>query len=136
VNRLIRITASVAATLALTAPAAAQISTPAPSPWSVVKMVFGTGDGTLGTAVAMTETVVALGESGASSAAGQVRIVRKKAVDDSWVEAEILTPATPRPAIASAPRSPSPATSCSSQPPTRATARSTSTRATAASSPT
>jgi len=92
VNRLIRITASVAATLALTAPAAAQISTPAPSPWSVVKMVFGTGDGTLGTAVAMTETVVALGESGASSAAGQVRIVRKKAVDDSWVEAEILTP--------------------------------------------
>ena len=81
-----------AVALAIPGAARAQISTPAPSPWMPVVQVFGTGDGTLGTAVAMTSTLVVLGEPGANSAAGQVRLVRKQAVDDSWLAAEVFAP--------------------------------------------
>jgi hypothetical protein len=78
--------------VAIPAAAHAQISTPAPSPWGPVAQVLGAGDGTLGTAVAMTSTLVALGEPGANAAAGQVRLVRKQAGDGSWLAAEVFAP--------------------------------------------
>ena len=70
------------------APAAhAQISVPLQR-WVAVHHV--TGDASLGTDVALTATVAALGEPGAAGARGQVRVIRKDDNGD-WFDAETLT---------------------------------------------